>query len=520
MGLTTISGTIQAQPLNDNFSYLNERKNDLVFNVKDYGATLDGITNDSDALIGALNAAASVAGTVLIPPSSSGMLISTTATITIPFGVTLIGANAGLYNDIYLSVNTGSVIKITGNAGNASGNPVFTMQSGSQIKNLSFNWPNQTATNPPVAYPYLVKGQAAVCNDCLIENIFLYNCYQFADFTGNHERLKIKDVYGDILYSGIVINNSVDVDRLVNVHFWPFFGTGTAISTYRANNAIGITINRADGFQASNIFIYGHQKGIQLGDGVNKCYGQITNYSADLCRFGIYSDSINPNGISIQNYDYAMSSASQTAYGLANSYAMFFGDIGTGLIEINNTKIWGGPTGAIFTPITFNGSAILNNMNVSAITGTALISHSGTTGTIKVRNIESSFNIPIATMGTAASTITIENPSLINETFIGTPAPKFLKYNTLDSSAISTASTASLTLPTNGDFFNIIGTTSITSITASRPGREVTFTFAEQLTVTDGSNLKLAGNFVTTANYTMKLICDGINWLEVSRSSN
>ena len=40
------------------------------------------------------------------------------------------------------------------------------------------------------------------------------------------------------------------------------------------------------------------------------------------------------------------------------------------------------------------------------------------------------------------------------------------------------------------------------------------------LTLTDGSNLKIAGNFVGTADDTITLICDGTNWFEVSRSVN
>ena len=38
--------------------------------------------------------------------------------------------------------------------------------------------------------------------------------------------------------------------------------------------------------------------------------------------------------------------------------------------------------------------------------------------------------------------------------------------------------------------------------------------------MTDGSNLKLAGNFVTTADDVITLVCDGTNWFEMSRSVN
>ena len=40
------------------------------------------------------------------------------------------------------------------------------------------------------------------------------------------------------------------------------------------------------------------------------------------------------------------------------------------------------------------------------------------------------------------------------------------------------------------------------------------------LTFTDGSNLKLAGNFVTTADDTITLAYDGTNWYEICRSVN
>jgi hypothetical protein len=51
-------------------------------------------------------------------------------------------------------------------------------------------------------------------------------------------------------------------------------------------------------------------------------------------------------------------------------------------------------------------------------------------------------------------------------------------------------------------------------------GQMVTLVFAGALTFTDGSNLKLAGNFGTSADDTITLVCDGTNWYEVTRSAN
>jgi hypothetical protein len=83
------------------------------------------------------------------------------------------------------------------------------------------------------------------------------------------------------------------------------------------------------------------------------------------------------------------------------------------------------------------------------------------------------------------------------------------------------ASIAALGLPTFGDVFEISGTTNITSVTATNnKGRRVTLIFQGILTFTDGSNLLLAGNFVTSADDSITLACTGTNWHEVSRSAN
>lgn len=83
------------------------------------------------------------------------------------------------------------------------------------------------------------------------------------------------------------------------------------------------------------------------------------------------------------------------------------------------------------------------------------------------------------------------------------------------------ASAAALPLPT-GNVFHVTGTTSVTSITSTgfAAGITITLIFDDVLTFTDGSNLVLAGNFVTTTSDTITLAYDGTNWYEVARSVN
>lgn len=86
----------------------------------------------------------------------------------------------------------------------------------------------------------------------------------------------------------------------------------------------------------------------------------------------------------------------------------------------------------------------------------------------------------------------------------------------------SVTSAAAIAIPSGQRVVTITGTTNITSITttAEEAGRVVTLIFAGILTFTDGSNLKLAGNLVTTADDTITLVCDGTNWIEIGRSVN
>ena len=83
------------------------------------------------------------------------------------------------------------------------------------------------------------------------------------------------------------------------------------------------------------------------------------------------------------------------------------------------------------------------------------------------------------------------------------------------------ASATALPVPT-GRVFHVTGTTTITSMTSTNfaSGACVTIIFDGILTFTDGSNLVLAGDFVTTADDTISLCYDGTSWVETGRSVN
>lgn len=136
------------------------------------------------------------------------------------------------------------------------------------------------------------------------------------------------------------------------------------------------------------------------------------------------------------------------------------------------------------------------------------------------------------------ASLTIKNNVVINATDYGlrlgsTAALREFKGNSLEGTlgpALSQpaipviASADAIALPTAHDVLSISGVTSISSVAvAGHSGHLVTLIFQDALTVVRGSSLLLnqsLGNFVTTANDTLTLMCNGSAWFEISRSAN
>ncbi len=106
------------------------------------------------------------------------------------------------------------------------------------------------------------------------------------------------------------------------------------------------------------------------------------------------------------------------------------------------------------------------------------------------------------------------------EVIVGTNTKNGTTLQIGSQSVPTVASAAALTLPLGVKVFLISGTTNITSIVATGwAGRRVTLIFQGVLTLTDGGNLKLGGNFVTTADDAIDLVCDGTSWIQPAPGS-
>tara|TARA_R110000803_G_scaffold138443_1_gene205290 strand:- start:74 stop:1123 length:1050 start_codon:yes stop_codon:yes gene_type:complete len=84
------------------------------------------------------------------------------------------------------------------------------------------------------------------------------------------------------------------------------------------------------------------------------------------------------------------------------------------------------------------------------------------------------------------------------------------------------ASNSTIVIPEGIEYIRLtVGdTTQVNSIIAGYSGQRLTLEFGGSITVADGSNVNVAGNFAATVGDTMQLVCDGTNWNEISRSDN
>lgn len=94
------------------------------------------------------------------------------------------------------------------------------------------------------------------------------------------------------------------------------------------------------------------------------------------------------------------------------------------------------------------------------------------------------------------------------------------RYNRGEGQGADITAANTITIPPVGNVFHIVGNTGIATISGSNAKGRITFIFDGTPTFTDGSNLKLAGNLVATADDTITGWWDGTNFYELARSVN
>lgn len=181
-------------------------------------------------------------------------------------------------------------------------------------------------------------------------------------------------------------------------------------------------------------------------------------------------------------------------------------------------------TGNISESDPASGGTAAFPLDLVSVAGATVVGNTGPSGTLKIDNASTLLRFS----GNRWNAVSYTPGSITSNHFndstysAGTAASNGRYYSTATNTA------AALTLPFAGMYDTYLigdGSAAVTSIvtTGFPTGFAVTLIFNHAATgvgMTDGSNLKLAGNFTYNADDTMTLVFDGTNWFERSRSGN
>lgn len=225
--------------------------------VDDYGARGDGKRDDTSGFRAALAEAGQRGGTAVLVPEGEYLI---EGSLEVPAGVTLEGVFRSPQAD---APGTGSTLLVTAGEGAADGAPFITMMRNASLVGVRIRYPLQVRRDPPVAYPWTVRG---VDENCSIVNVSMVNPYQAVDFgTRPAGRHSIRGLYAQALRRGLLVDQCYDVGRAEDVHFWPFFDTlQSPLKDFMEREGVAFEIGRTDWQYLTNCFCIGYSIGFHF----------------------------------------------------------------------------------------------------------------------------------------------------------------------------------------------------------------------------------------------------------------
>lgn len=273
--------------------------------VTQFGAKPDGTTDATAAFQQALDAAAKNGGGVVTVPRGNFLF---RGHLNVPPAVTLRGiwesvpSHNGI-RDAHLPKPTddGSTLLVTEGAGGEEGPPFITLNTNSTLKGLVLYYPDQKPAEVPQPYPWAIAMRGK--NPAVLD-VELLNPYQGIDATQN-ERHLIRNVQGQPLRRGILVDAIYDIGRIENVHFNPWWSVQPKLLQWQMDNGEAFIFGRSDWQYVLNPFCFGYKVGfkfVQTKAGV--CNGNFLGLGADDCQRAVLVEQSAPMALLITNGEF------------------------------------------------------------------------------------------------------------------------------------------------------------------------------------------------------------------------
>jgi len=275
------------------------------FNVHDFDAKGDGVADDTAAFQSALDAASSAGGGSVLAPRGVYLF---GGSLNVPPGVTLRGiwesvpAHNGIRDPgLPRPTDDGTTFLVTGGAGSEEGPAFITLNHNSTLKGVVLYYPNQEPDEVPDPYPWAIRMQGK--NPAVLA-VELLNPFNGINTTGS-ERHLIRDVQGQPLRRGILVDQIFDIGRIENVHFNPWWSMKPKLFQWQMAHGEAFIFGRTDWQYVLNTFCFGYNIGyrfIKTPKGV--CNGNFLGIGADDCHTALVVDQCAPFGLLITNGEF------------------------------------------------------------------------------------------------------------------------------------------------------------------------------------------------------------------------
>lgn len=274
-------------------------------NVRRFGAVGDGKTDDTAAFQAALDAAAKAGGGTVYAPRGNYYFAGH---LNVPDAVTLAGlwqsvpAHNGIRNPgLPKPTDDGTTFLVTEGAGNEEGSAFVTLNTNSTLKGVVLYYPKQHVDNVPTPYPWAIAMRGK--NPAVLA-VEMLNPYNGIDATQN-ERHLIRDVHGQPLRRGVLVDNIYDIGRIENVHFNPWWSMKPKLFQWQMQHGEAFIFGRSDWQYVTNTFCFGYNVGYKFIRGRRGvCNGNFLGIGADDCHTALVVEECAPFGLLITNGEF------------------------------------------------------------------------------------------------------------------------------------------------------------------------------------------------------------------------